>query len=71
MSEPCVCGGSPAQPNPDCERCQLVARIAQLEAEVERLKEVLQNIANEGDTVNYGHLLPGKARAALQPSTET
>jgi hypothetical protein len=32
---------------------------------VEGLVEALRNIAAEDDTCNYGHLLPGKAQAAL------
>ena len=29
MAEACVCGGSTAAPNPDCERCRLVADLAE------------------------------------------
>ncbi len=30
MTDTCVCGGSRAIPNADCERCQLIAEIARL-----------------------------------------
>ena len=39
-NEVCVCGGTKAKPSPDCERCDLIARIDALEsasAEVQRL----------------------------------
>lgn len=45
MSETCVCGGSTANPNPDCERCQLVARIAELEAERNGWKRAFGQLA--------------------------
>lgn len=36
MAETCVCG---SPPNADCERCRLVARVAELEALVASLSE--------------------------------
>jgi hypothetical protein len=40
----CVCGGSTERPNDDCERCQLVARIADLEAKLEQLRITLATV---------------------------
>ena len=44
MSEQdCVCGfRPPGKPNPDCERCQFVCRIAELEGQVATLREALE-----------------------------
>ena len=44
MSE-CVCGGTKERPNTDCERCQLLATIATLTAELERLKSDYAELA--------------------------
>lgn len=49
-SDECVCGGSKAQPNDDCERCQLVATINRLTAEVGRLKKQVAN-NDEADSI--------------------
>jgi hypothetical protein len=32
MTDTCVCGGSRARPNPDCERCELIAEVERLNA---------------------------------------
>lgn len=37
-SDTCICGGSRGQPNPDCERCGLVAEIDRLRARVAELE---------------------------------
>lgn len=38
-NKPCVCGGSTANPNADCERCQLLAKLA---AETKRAELLLE-----------------------------
>jgi hypothetical protein len=42
MSDTCVCGGSTERPNPDCERCQLIARIGRLERLLKNCEYVFQ-----------------------------
>jgi hypothetical protein len=45
MSETCVCGGSTAKPNPDCERCQLIATLTARESELAEAQRRISSIA--------------------------
>lgn len=60
MSQNCVCGGSTANPNMDCERCQLIAKLAaetkgrtNAEARVARLEEGIWKLHEQTSTHKY------------------
>jgi hypothetical protein len=71
----CVCGGSTERPNDDCERCQIVARIADLEANQERLigwlVEASQIPCTELWTFKGWRVSAGACEAAIREAIET
>lgn len=60
MSECCVCGfNPPSDPNEDCERCRLIARVATLEAERDAAVDLMvQSIWDAVDADDDGNPPP-------------
>lgn len=54
MGDTCVCGGSKSDPNPDCERCNLIFEVDRLRSENARYIEAFHRIDPELDRVNRG-----------------
>lgn len=52
VSDYCVCGGTPDNPNRDCERCQLVAQLTALKARCGELEAAIQALK---DADRYDH----------------
>ena len=55
----CVCGGSTDKPNPDCERCQLVA-------ENDRLRARVSQLTGHLDWLGWGSDEVGSAKNKLE-----
>jgi hypothetical protein len=65
MTDTCVCGGSRARPNPDCERCGLIARIAELETALVTIKRWIDARQFDGEACRQwviAHVGQKKAR---------
>jgi hypothetical protein len=57
----CVCGSNPPNdPNPDCERCDFVVKVDRLQAENERLRDLLYKTTHTPfGLCNFSHLHNG------------
>ena len=47
ITGPCCCGGSPDNPNPDCERCWLVGEVGRLRRDIDMLNHKIGDLADE------------------------
>ena len=51
MTTECICGHTKEDPNPDCERCRLIARIDGLETRDARRQEIINRQAERIDAL--------------------